>query len=110
MTLAIRAEPVPLRVDADGVVRVGKTRIPLDTVVIVFKQGATPEEIVQRFPALVLADVYAVLAYYLRARDEVEAYLRQRQEHAQAVRRENEARFDPKDIRERLLARRVKHE
>jgi len=50
MTLTIVAEPAPLRVNADGVVLVGKTRVPLDTVVYVFQQGATAEEIIYRFP------------------------------------------------------------
>jgi hypothetical protein len=38
----------------------------------------------------------------------VEAYLRQRRRQAAAVRRQNEARFDPHGIRDRLLARRVR--
>jgi hypothetical protein len=44
MTLSIVAEAAPLKVTADGVVRVGKTRVTLDTIVAVFKQGATAEE------------------------------------------------------------------
>jgi hypothetical protein len=47
MPLAIVAEPAPLETDTDGVVRVGKTRVTLDTVVSVFKQGTTAEEIVR---------------------------------------------------------------
>lgn len=41
MTLAISAEPAPMTVNPDGVVKVGGTRVTLDTVVTVFKQGAT---------------------------------------------------------------------
>ncbi|MEH1917918.1 DUF433 domain-containing protein [Nostoc sp.] len=52
MTLAIMAEPAPLKSNKDGVVLVGKTRVTLDTVVAVFKQGATAEEIVYRYPSL----------------------------------------------------------
>ncbi len=65
MVLVVSADPIPLRTDSDGVVRVGSTRVPLDTVVTVFDLGASPEEIVQQFPALGLADVYAVIGYYL---------------------------------------------
>ena len=65
MVLVVSADPVPLRTNGDGVVRVGSTRIPLDTVVTVFDLGASPEEIVQQFSALDLADVYAVIGYYL---------------------------------------------
>jgi Protein of unknown function (DUF433) len=52
MPLAIVAEPAPLETDTDGVVRVGKTRVTLDTVVSVFKQGTTAEEIVYRYPSM----------------------------------------------------------
>ncbi|NOZ28473.1 MAG: DUF433 domain-containing protein [Chloroflexi bacterium] len=107
VVLAITTEPIPLEVDADGVVRVGKTRVTLDTVVAAFLEGATAEEIVQQYPSLDLADIYAVIGYYLRRRSDVEAYLRQRQRQADAVRKQNEARFDPSGVRERLLARRA---
>ena len=106
MTLIPRAEPAPFSIDADGVARVGGTRVTLDTVVAVFNNGATAEEIAQQYPSLALADIYAVIAYYLRERDAVDSYLRERQRAAQHVRQENEARHDPSGVRERLLARR----
>ena len=95
---------VPLETDADGVVRVGDTRVTLDTVITTFKNGATAEEIAQQYP-LHLADIYAVISYYLRHTQAVEDYLSKRQEQAVKVREENETRFDPTGIRERLLAR-----
>ncbi|MBW4418775.1 MAG: DUF433 domain-containing protein [Myxacorys californica WJT36-NPBG1] len=110
MTLAIAAEPVPLEFTADGVLRVGKTRVTLDTVVAVFQQGATAEEIVYRYPSLNLADVYSVIAFYLNHPQEVEAYLQQRQQQAQEVRKMNEARFDPQGLRDRLLVRKAQQE
>lgn len=50
MTLTIVAEAAPLQTNKDGVILVGKTRVTLDTVVAVFNQGATAEEIVYRYP------------------------------------------------------------
>ena len=44
--------------------------------------GATPEAIVQRYSTLTLSDVYAVIAYYLRHRRDVEAYLARREQQA----------------------------
>ena len=41
MTLTIVAESAPLQANKDDVILVGKTRVTLDTVVTVFKQGAT---------------------------------------------------------------------
>ncbi|OKH40938.1 hypothetical protein NIES2119_01110 [[Phormidium ambiguum] IAM M-71] len=110
MTLAIVAERAPLHITDDGVVRVGKTRVTLDTIVSVFKQGATTEEIVYRYPSLKLADVYATIAFYLNHQDEVEAYLQQRQQEAQEVRKMNKAKFDPQGLRDRLLARKAEQE
>jgi uncharacterized protein (DUF433 family) len=105
MALTISTETIPLMTNADGVIRVGKTRVTLDTVIAAFQDGATAEEITQQYPSLDLADVYSVIAYYLRRRTEVEAYQRQRQTQAEKVRKENEARFDPSGIRDRLIAR-----
>ena len=107
MTLAVVAEPPPLKTNADGVVRVGNTRVTLDTVIAVFKQGTTAEEIVYRYPSLRLADVYASIGFYLNHQQEVETYLQQRQQQAQEIRKMNEARFDPQGLPDRLLARKA---
>lgn len=108
MPLELVAEKPPLDQDADGVIRVGSTRVSLDSVVGAFLEGATSEEIAQQYPSLDLADVYSVISYYLRHRDEVRAYLQAREALASRVRLENEARFDPSGVRDRLLARRTK--
>ena len=106
MALSAVTENIPLRTDAGGVVRVGNTRVTLDTVVSAFRDGATAEEIVQQYPSLNLADVYHVIGYYLRRTSEVDAYLQKRKNDAKVSRHQNEARFDPSGVRARLLARR----
>jgi uncharacterized protein (DUF433 family) len=95
---------------ADSVIRVGRTRVTLDTVVAAHRAGATAEEIVQQYPSLDLADVRTVIDYYRHHLPEVETYLRKRQAQSEAVRRSNEARSDPAGVRERLLARRAGRE
>ncbi|NEO27230.1 MAG: DUF433 domain-containing protein [Kamptonema sp. SIO4C4] len=107
MALEILAEPAPLAINADGVVRVGGTRVTLDTIVSVFKQGATAEEIVYRYPSLKLGDVYASIAFYLHHQQDVEEYLQQREQQAQKIRQRNQAQFDAQGLRDRLLARKV---
>jgi uncharacterized protein (DUF433 family) len=105
--LAIASEPSPLRTDAHGVVRVGKTRIPIDTVVHFFLAGCLPEEIVDRFPSLLLADVYSTIGYYLRHQEEVDRYLEESARQAEEIRALVEARQGSSvGLRERLLARR----
>ena len=51
------------------------------------------------------ADIYAVIAYYLRHRNEVRAYLKRREEETEALRAKIEAEC-PRVSREELLARR----
>ena len=107
MSLAIeQPQPVPLDADRDGVIRVRGTRITLDTVVEAFRHGATAEEITQQYPTLLLADVYSVLGYFLRHEGAVAEYLAGRAAAGEAVRRDNERRFDPQGVRDRLVARR----
>jgi hypothetical protein len=67
-----------------------------------FDDGATPEAIVQRYSTL--SDVYAVIAYYLRHRDEVSDYLARREQMARQTQKHNESQPDDLgDIRARLL-------
>ena len=107
MAFAVQAESPPLREDASGALRVGKSRVLLEMVIWAFQDGATPETIVQRFSSLSLPDTYAVIAYYLRHRGEVDAYLARREQTATEVRRQIESKQgDLSSIRARLLARR----
>ncbi len=62
----------------------------LDTVVGAFNDGATAEEITSQYPSLSLADSYAVIAYYLRHRKEIDDYIATRASHATAVKAETE--------------------
>src|SRR5437762_13944953 len=97
-------EQVPLRVDEGGAVRVGESRVSLDLIVEQYENGMTPEDMVRAYDTLVLADVHAVIAYYLRHREEVRAYLKRRGEEAQALQAKLEA-GRPRVSREELLAR-----
>jgi uncharacterized protein (DUF433 family) len=110
MPLTIIAETAPLETDLHGVIRVGQTRVTLDTIISVFKQGTTAEEIAHRYPVLHLADIYATIAFYLKHQQEVEQYLKERQKQAQAIRSTNQANFDPQGLRDRLLARNLDQE
>jgi uncharacterized protein (DUF433 family) len=107
MAFTAQAASPPLREDATGALRVGDSRVLLELIIRAFQDGATPETIVQRYSTLVLADVYAVIAYYLHHRSEVEEYLTRREQSAEEVRRRIEAQQgDLSEIRARLLAKR----
>ncbi len=75
--LAIHDDSAPLRIDLGDQIRVGSTRGTLQTVLGGFQDGLSAAEIVARYPATSLADVYATIAYYLRNREEVDAYLKE---------------------------------
>lgn len=97
----------PLTEDADGALRIGASRVLLEMVIDAFQDGATPETIVQEYSTLTLPDVYAVISYYLRHKDEVERYLQGRERQAQETQQRISMRQgDLSELRARLLARR----
>jgi uncharacterized protein (DUF433 family) len=106
VSLSVAAEPVPFIVGADGVARIGGTRVTLDTVVRAFERGESAEQIGAAYPVLRPADVYAVIAYYLRHRAEVEEYLRFRQRQVEDAHRLIESQPGRTELHERLKARR----
>jgi uncharacterized protein (DUF433 family) len=96
---------IPLRMDEHGAIRVSGTRVTLDTVIARYHQGDSPEAIHEGFDVLPLHDIYAVIAYYLAHRDEFDAYLKRREEEAERLRQEWEAKYPPKVTKAELLAR-----
>ena len=104
-TLVLTVMEPPLRVDEAGVVRVGGTRVTLDTLVASYRDGNTAEEIAEQYPAMALAEVHGAIAYYLLHTAEVEAYLQERQRAAAEIRRDAAGVGDQRGMRERLLAR-----
>ena len=101
----IMNDPWPLRVDADGVIRVGKGRLTLDTVIEAYQGGMPPDEIAQSFEHN-LADVFAAIAYYLNHQEELKAYLDQQAYEAYQLREKIEAEQAPFPTRAELLERR----
>lgn len=109
MTMLETTQTMPLTLGEDGTIRITGSRVSLDSVVHHFKLGATAEQIAHKFPSLQLADIYAVITYYLNHREAVEEYLRQQEAAGDAIQQRIEA--EPQyqttmaDIRERLLSR-----
>lgn len=103
--LPIEPEPVPLVKDQAGRFMVPGTRISLDVLVAAFKRGRTPEAIHEAYEAVPLADVYAILSFYLRHRADVEAYLKEQEREGAEVQTRIESFYPPDGLRARLLAR-----
>jgi uncharacterized protein (DUF433 family) len=108
IVLSLEPRPVPLVRSENGVYRVTESRLPLERVVESYKEGATPEEIVDSFDILRLSDVYTIIGYYLDHKEEVEQYLREQDEEGEKVRRRVEAAQPPRPgFREELLRRKA---
>jgi uncharacterized protein (DUF433 family) len=100
---------LPLKMDEHGAIRVSGTRVTLVTVIARYHQGDSPESIHEGFDVLPLNDIYAVIAYYLAHRAELDAYLKRREEDAERLRQEWEAKYPPKVTKAELLARLEAH-
>jgi uncharacterized protein (DUF433 family) len=96
---------IPLEEDASGAIRVENTHVTLDSVVHAYREGASAEEIVERFPTITLCAAYAAIAFYLKHQAEIDAYLKRRDSEAEQLRSQIESRPQTKQFRERLLAR-----
>jgi len=105
-TMTFEPIDVPLREDEYGAIRVGNTRMLLDLVIHAFRDGASAEGIVESYVALNLADVYAIISYYLSHPEPIDAYLRRREKEAEAIRAKIEASQPPRpNLRAMLMAR-----
>ena len=105
MTLAIEAQPIPLTETEDGALIVTGTRIPVDTIIYSFRRGDSAEQIADNYDSLRLADVYAILAFYLAHQRELDDYIQKREMASTETHRFIDTHFDQTSFRSRLLAR-----
>jgi len=101
----VRTERVPLAENEAGDLYVEGSRVFLEDLVDLYRQGYSPEEMALAYPGLALADLYAVLAYVLRHLAEVEAYLKRQGVRAREA-EEKTRSYRSSDLRKRLEERR----
>jgi uncharacterized protein (DUF433 family) len=68
----------------EGQYLVGGTRVSLDSLVYLFREGMSAESMVDSYPALTLEQVHGALAFYLGNRQEIDAYLSEGQRSAES--------------------------
>jgi uncharacterized protein (DUF433 family) len=68
----------------EGVYRVGDTRISLDSLVYLFREGMSAESMADSYPLLTLEQVHGAIAFYLGNQEEVDAYLADGERAAEA--------------------------
>ena len=108
MASVIDTIPKPVRLAEGGVLKVGDTRVSLDTVVYHFNNGMNAAEIQDAYDSISLAQVHAAIAYYLHNKTEVDQYLATREKTRTKIRKEIKAKYSTPSINETLLARRGK--
>ena len=86
---------LPLKIDEQGTIYISRTKVTLDILIARYQQGDSPEAMHEGFSTVSLTDIYAVIAYYLAHRDELDAYLKQRDDDVERIRQEMEARYTP---------------
>jgi len=96
--------PKPVRM-VEGTLRVGDSRVSLDTVVYHFNNGLDAAEIQRDYDSMSLAQVHAAIAYYLHNKAQVDAYLAEQEIRQEQIRKRIERDFPLKLTREMLLAR-----
>ncbi len=73
----------------EGVYKVGETRVSLDSLVYLFREGMSAESMVESYPALTLEQVHGALAFYLANQKEIDAYLAEGQRAAEVQHRQS---------------------
>lgn len=102
------AKPPPLEWQEGGqLLRIKGTRIPLDTIVLLYNRGDTVREIMHSYDTLMEEDVHAVISYYLANRAEVDAYVARRAYEAEDIRSDIEVKAPWSEFRDGLLTRRA---
>jgi uncharacterized protein (DUF433 family) len=69
--------------------RLAGTGVTVRRIVVWYKQGYAPEEIVREIPHISLAQVYAALTYYHANREEIEADLAAEEAAADALEKQS---------------------
>ncbi|MBO3457296.1 DUF433 domain-containing protein [Aetokthonos hydrillicola Thurmond2011] len=95
----------PFRWDEAGGIRIGESRVTLDSLLSAYHSGSTPEEIAVQYSVLHLEEIYASVAYYLSHRQQIDSYLQQRQRKSQQQRSEFAQQYNLANLRQRLLDR-----
>ncbi len=80
-------QKVPLTFQEDGTIRLKGTRLLLDMIIGAHQRGDCPEDIFDAFPSnkYTVADIYAVIAYYLSHKVKIDNHLAKRKIKAEAV-------------------------
>ena len=86
----------------EGKPNIDGMRIKVELIATLHNAGASPEQMVEDYPPLTLAQIYSALAYYYDHKDEIDGQIEEGERFAESVRAELDS--SPK-LREQLRAR-----
>lgn len=73
----------------EGVYRIGETRVSLDSLVYLFREGLSAESMVESYAALTLEEVHGALAFYLGNQEVIDRYLAEGRREAELQHRQS---------------------
>jgi len=73
----------------EGAYLIGDTRVSLDSLVYLFREGMSAESMVESYPTLTLEQVHGALAFYLANQKEIDRYLAEGQRDAESQHRQS---------------------
>jgi uncharacterized protein (DUF433 family) len=74
--------------------RIDGTRITINQIAALYKQGLDAEEIAEQYPHLTMAQVYAALSYYHANQEEIDDDLEAEKQEAAGFERESQSRLE----------------
>ena len=99
--------PPPFLPDAHGTLRVGGTRVTLETLLGKYALGDSIEGLHEGFPTVPLSELHAVVCYYLRNRPELDTWLAFKTAEWERIRADDEAAHGGAEWRRMILERRA---
>lgn len=96
-------------IEKNGGYYITDSRVSLDSVVYMFRDGRSPESIRESFTVLTLEEVYGAIAFYLHNQDKIDKHLKESeiQFEKEADERRAELKRTAPDLYERLKQRRL---
>jgi uncharacterized protein (DUF433 family) len=80
-----------------GRLRIEGTRITVNQIVTLYKQGYNAEEIADQYPHLTMAQVYAALLHYHTNQQEIDSDLATEKKEAEKLEREHRGQYSQSD-------------
>jgi uncharacterized protein (DUF433 family) len=90
--------------DADGYIHLSGHRIGLDDVIYYFKEGYSPEKLLEQFPSLSLRLIEDVISFYLKNRESMDSYVAECRAEIERQRASSPRVLDWEELQRRMEA------